>query len=350
MYVVSFWSGCCKTEATYEVQRSEVTSKLDFYFASYSSSESNVTKFDSPFVRGLEDFITTDNRDSKDSTHLRCSKALSTENITKFGKQRTVPKTKRPSRLKRCILSERAVRSELRSQSLPATKITLDHLETVVSTSELGQAKLNTLDVRKTVANCSKPPSTMQKDLITELITQLAIFQDRAYVIYANNPFYRKRAKRFVCGFHEVVKHLKLKHMRIIIVARDLEGNATDCIRQNKIGVKGQDNEVKVVLTALEEKLCQIWRLADEYEPPVPILVSHTRRKLARLCHKPSFVSIVGIINADGAYEVERKLLDMKAGVNLGFQKIWKLYRPEIKINIAQVTQSLLSLTVYCFL
>lgn len=67
----------------------------------------------------------------------------------------------------------------------------------------------------------------------------------------------------------------------------------------------------------MEKVLCQIWELAKECDPPVPIIITHTRKKLAHLCHKPRLVSVVGIINADGAYEVEKKLLDMKSGVNL---------------------------------
>lgn len=69
---------------------------------------------------------------------------------------------------------------------------------------------------------------------MSELISRLVTFQDRAYVTHANNPFHLKRTKRLVCGFHEVIKHLRLKHMRIVFVARDLEGNATSFLWQDK--------------------------------------------------------------------------------------------------------------------
>ncbi|VDQ12812.1 unnamed protein product [Trichobilharzia regenti] len=164
-------------------------------------------KLDSPFVRGLEEFITVDSPSSKHSVNLGRARAHSEGHITKIGRQRDTPKRKTPSRLKRCILSERAVRKAKRSQSLPATKST------------------NKLDSPK-----------MQCNLISELITQLAVFQDRAYVVNADSPFHRKRGRRFVCGFREVIKHLKLKHMRIIIIASDLEGKAIDFIYKNKGG------------------------------------------------------------------------------------------------------------------
>ncbi|CAH8462400.1 unnamed protein product [Schistosoma mattheei] len=105
--------------------------------------------------------------------------------------------------------------------------------------------------------------------------------------------------------------------MRIVFVARDLEGNATSILWQDKITYDEKEAENKIVLSALEKVLCQIWELAKECDPPVPIIITHTRKKLAHLCHKPRLVSVVGIINADGAYEVEKKLLDMKSGVNL---------------------------------
>lgn len=86
-----------------------------------------------------------------------------------------------------------------------------------------------------------------------------------------------------------------------------------------KISVRSDEKEVGTgtALGALEKILSQIWELAKECEPPVPIIITHTRKKLAHLCHKPRPVSVVGIINADGAYEVEKKLLDMRSGVNL---------------------------------
>ncbi|VDP29745.1 unnamed protein product [Schistosoma curassoni] len=226
-------------------------------------SSLNSMKFNSPFVRGLEEFIITDD-ESKVTTPLRRQKALSEKHIERIGKPHEVIRTKRHTPLKRSILNERAIRKSQRSHSLPApVGITFDSTES---------------------------PSVTK---ITE------------------------RTKRLVCGFHEVIKHLRLKHMRIVFVARDLEGNATSFLWQDKITYDEKGAENKIVLSALEKVLCQIWELAKECDPPVPIIITHTRKKLAHLCHKPRLVSVVGIINADGAYEVEKKLLDMKSGVNL---------------------------------
>ncbi|CAH8834348.1 unnamed protein product [Trichobilharzia szidati] len=263
------------------------------------------TKIDSPFVRGLEEFITVDNPSSKDSVNLGRVRAHSEGHITKIGRQRDTPKRKTLSRLKRCILSERAVRRAKRSQSLPATK----------STNKLDNPKFSDSDTHKTPISSCKSLLQMQCNLILELITQLAVFQDRAYVVNAESPFHRKRARRFVCGFREVIKHLKLKHMRIIIIASDLEGKAIDFICKNKVGITEQEDKSNVGLSVLEELLCEIQKLAEEYKPPVPIFVAHTRRALAHMCHKPTAVSIVGIINTNGAYEIEKKLLEM---VNFG--------------------------------
>ncbi|CAH8455923.1 unnamed protein product [Schistosoma bovis] len=277
-------------------------------------SSLNSMKFNSPFVRGLEEFIITDD-ESKVTTPLRRQKALSEKHIERIGKPHEVIRTKRHTPLKRSILNERAIRKSQRSHSLPApVRITFD------STESPSVTKITEFRTPDSFNNSLKEPtssSEIEKYLVSELISRLVTFQDRAYVTHANNPFHLKRTKRLVCGFHEVIKHLKLKHMRIVFVARDLEGNATSFLWQDKITYDEKEAENKIVLSALEKVLCQIWELAKECDPPVPIIITHTRKKLAHLCHKPRFVSVVGIINADGAYEVEKKLLDMKSGVNL---------------------------------
>ncbi|CAH8447078.1 unnamed protein product [Schistosoma turkestanicum] len=280
-----------------------------------SRSSFSSIKSSTPFIRRLEEFIITDN-ELETSTPLRRVKALSEKHIEKIGKPNEVNKTRRPTRLKRSILNERDFRKAQRSQSLPApVKIpfgTTESTDMTKITEFCTPVRFNDNSLKEST------PSEVENHLVSELISRLATFQDRAYVIYANSPFHRKRTRRLVCGFHEVIKHLKLKHMRIIFVARDLEGNATS-LWQDKIRYDEKEAGTKVVFSALEEILCQIWKLAEEYDPPVPIIITHTRRKLAHLCHKPRAVSVVGIINADGAYEIERKLLDMKSGVNLRY-------------------------------
>ncbi|CAH8462070.1 unnamed protein product [Schistosoma rodhaini] len=271
-------------------------------------------QFNAPFIRELGEFIITDD-ELKVTTPLQRQKSLSEKHIERIGKPLEVIRNKRPTPLKRCILNERAIRKAQRSRSLPApVEITF---ATAESPSVTKTTEFRTPDSFNSSLKEPNSSSEIENYLVSELISRLVAFQDRAYVTHANSPFHLKRTKRLVCGFHEVIKHLKLKHMRIVFVARDLEGNATSYLCHDKIRSDEKEVGTGTALGALEKILSQIWELAKECEPPVPIIITHTRKKLAHLCHKPRPVSVVGIINADGAYEVEKKLLDMKSGVNL---------------------------------
>lgn len=61
---------------------------------------------------------------------------------------------------------------------------------------------------------------------IKEMLERLARFQDRAYKKTENAPAKRKNARRILCGFHEIIKSLKVKKLKFLIVANDLEKGA----------------------------------------------------------------------------------------------------------------------------
>ncbi|KAF5400491.1 hypothetical protein PHET_05920 [Paragonimus heterotremus] len=144
---------------------------------------------------------------------------------------------------------------------------------------------------------------------------QLAHFQDRSYVKFVNAPYHRKRSKRFVCGLREVIKHLRLKHLHLVLVARNLERGATD--RCWKLQTEPTQKEVTDELGTLEQILVQIWQLALESDPITPILITHNRHTLARLCHKPGRVSVVGVLSVAGAEQTAKQLLALNSAVNL---------------------------------
>lgn len=188
-------------------------------------------QFNAPFIRELEEFIITDD-ELKVTTPLQRQKSLSEKHIERIGKPLEVIRNKRPTPLKRSILNERTIRKAQRSQSLPApVGITFATAESpsVTKTTEFRTPYSFNSSLKE--PNSS---SEIENYLVSELISRLVAFQDRAYVTHANSPFHLKRTKRLVCGFHEVIKHLKLKHMRIVFVARDLEGNATSFLWQDK--------------------------------------------------------------------------------------------------------------------
>lgn len=59
-----------------------------------------------------------------------------------------------------------------------------------------------------------------------EMVKKLAEFHDRAYKQTADAPAKRKNTRRIVCGFHEVIKSLKLNKLKFLIIASDLEKGA----------------------------------------------------------------------------------------------------------------------------
>ncbi|KAF8565517.1 hypothetical protein P879_08035 [Paragonimus westermani] len=144
---------------------------------------------------------------------------------------------------------------------------------------------------------------------------QLAHFQDRSFVKFANAPYHRKRSKRFVCGLREVIKHLRLKHLHLVLVARNLERGAIN--RCWKLQTEPPQKEVTDELGTLEQILVQIWQLSLESDPITPILITHNRYTLARLCHKPGRVSVVGVLSVAGAEQTAKQLLALNTGVNL---------------------------------
>lgn len=64
----------------------------------------------------------------------------------------------------------------------------------------------------------------LQNQLVSELLSKLSKIQDKDYVIFADSPFYRNRNKRFVCGFHETIKHLETKRVQILLLTCRMEG------------------------------------------------------------------------------------------------------------------------------
>ncbi|KAG5454354.1 Selenocysteine insertion sequence-binding protein 2 [Clonorchis sinensis] len=243
----------------------------------------------------------------------------------RIGKVRETPKTKRPTTLKRAILAERETRKNRRCTSAPATArsgalstgVPSNNGDVQLFANQEVTTKTGTNVQRPTLHSSSKSDNKQQDDLVTELMQRLSQLQDRAYVKFAHAPHHRKRTKRYVCGLREVVKHLRLKHIRLVLIARDLEGGASRHCRK-LTEPPPATNEDDTQLSALENILDQIWHLATEdAERPTPILLTHTRRFLGYLSHKSCRVSVIGILSDAGAESIMQNLLALKTGINL---------------------------------
>lgn len=274
-------------------------------------------KIDTPFVRSLDDFIvpSSDPHSSKKVVPVKQLLPIQEAPNEKIGKQREAPKVKRPTRLKKAILLERSIRREKRSSSLPSSvnlfsKAIKSEPSKLSPTSQAQppEHQENTHFLTTTISSLSYAD---EKKLVSLLLEKLATYQDRAYVNYAHSAFLRKRTKRFVCGVREVIKHLKLKRVRIILVASNLEGFNTKKFMSRKIDtlLECSVNEDCPDPLALESALEHVWQLATSEGSSVPIFITHKRRELAKLCHKPTSVSVVAIINLEGAEDIAQQLL-----------------------------------------
>ncbi|TPP39650.1 hypothetical protein FGIG_00149 [Fasciola gigantica] len=290
---------------------------------SFSSTGTAPRRFGQVAVFPLEDLLSPcayneDNvRDNAVTTRLQ---PINENKVQKTKKSLENSKRKRPSRVKKIILNERLCRSVSAPGHLNLSQT--DKQKPMVPSPE---SPTNTEEqVNKAVQGVRK--SFLSKDQerkVAEFIQKLSTFQDNGHARYARAPFHQRRTKRLVCGLREVVKHLKLKHLSFLFLARDLEGDATNkcySLKDSSIVSKAeevQNPEPNSVLPILEDILHQIWTLASHTDPVTPIIIAHSRRALARLCHKPGRVSIVGVLSVSGAEDLSKELLSMNIAINV---------------------------------
>ncbi|XP_072271140.1 selenocysteine insertion sequence-binding protein 2 [Pyxicephalus adspersus] len=256
--------------------------------------------------------------------------------LVKKGKQREVPKAKKPTSLKKIILKEREQRKQLQGLvSQDATqKVVEAHLDdsegTVKSQEEPEQplsspspedmeeniesdvgcststteSSTNLPDATSVIPihqpntnfpkihsrrfreYCSQVLSKEVDSCVTDLLKELVRFQDR---LYLKDPAKAKTKRRLVMGLREVLKHLKLKKLKCIIISPNCE----------KIQSKG----------GLDDTLQTIISCACEQN--VPFVFALNRKALGRCVNKAVPVSVVGIFSYDGAQDYFHKLYEL---------------------------------------
>ncbi|XP_018418806.1 PREDICTED: selenocysteine insertion sequence-binding protein 2 [Nanorana parkeri] len=257
--------------------------------------------------------------------------------MVKKGKQREVPKAKKPTSLKKIILKEREQRKQLQG-SVPqeaAQKVVEDHLDDAEGTvecqdvvseeplcsespedmeekmeSEVGcsastneslknlpdatsvvpvnqvNTNLPKIHSRRFREYCSQVLSKEVDTCVTDLLKELVRFQDR---LYLKDPVKAKTKRRLVMGLREVLKHLKLKKLKCVIISPNCE----------KIQSKG----------GLDDTLQTIISCACEQN--VPFVFALNRKALGRCVNKAVPVSVVGIFSYDGAQDHFHKLYEL---------------------------------------
>ncbi|KAM3867661.1 selenocysteine insertion sequence-binding protein 2-like [Diretmus argenteus] len=281
----------------------------------------------------------------------------STSPLVKKGKQREVPKAKKPTPLKRVILKEREERKQNRlleergldpgKESNPendtaaeeqcdtdATGICAsptsddtgnsavgleeqpeDH-ETSQTESdgdgekngneeETGEQQITQalpcppsrpkIHSRKFRDYCSQVLSKDVDECVTALLKELVRFQDR---LYQKDPMKARMKRRLVMGLREVLKHLKLRKVKCVVIS-------PNCERIQSKG--GLDEALHTIIDTCREQ-------------GVPFVFALSRKALGRCVNKAVPVSLVGIFNYDGAQDYYHKMIELSSEARTAYE------------------------------
>nr|XP_033776683.1 selenocysteine insertion sequence-binding protein 2-like isoform X2 [Geotrypetes seraphini] len=258
----------------------------------------------------------------------------STAPKVKRGKEKELPKLKRPTALKKIILKEREEKKgrssvdhnlvgseEQREMPLSFTDDHSEELESqedarlsVPSDASLSPASQNSpycmtpmsqgspassgigspmaastvtkIHSKRFREYCNQVLSKEIDECATLLLQELVSFQER---VYQKDPMKAKIKRRLVMGLREVTKHMKLNKIKCVVISPNCE----------KIQSKG----------GLDEALYNVIAMAREQE--IPFIFALGRKALGRCVNKLVPVSVVGIFNFAGADSLFNKLVSL---------------------------------------
>ncbi|XP_047678063.1 selenocysteine insertion sequence-binding protein 2-like isoform X1 [Tachysurus fulvidraco] len=244
----------------------------------------------------------------------------------KRGKERELPKVKRPTALKKVILKEREVKAKLCVKEQPdgelhftdtLTQETVSQEENGLSMpsdtslspasqnspysitpvsqgspassgigSPMASSTITKIHSRRFREYCNQVLNKEIDESVTLLLQELVRFQER---VYQKEPAKAKAKRRLVMGLREVTKHMKLNKIRCVIISPNCE----------KIQAKG----------GLDEALYNVIAMAREQE--IPFVFALGRKALGRCVNKLVPVSVVGIFNYSGAEALFNRLVSL---------------------------------------
>uniref|UniRef100_A0A2I3HR97 SECIS binding protein 2 n=1 Tax=Nomascus leucogenys TaxID=61853 RepID=A0A2I3HR97_NOMLE len=272
--------------------------------------------------------------------------------LMKKGKQREIPKAKKPTSLKKIILKERQERKQQRlqenavspaftsddtqdgesggddqvpeqaelsgpegmdepistpsvegkSEEPPGTELQRD---TEVSHLAPSHATFPKIHSRRFRDYCSQMLSKEVDACVTDLLKELVRFQDR---MYQKDPVKAKTKRRLVLGLREVLKHLKLKKLKCVIISPNCE----------KIQSKG----------GLDDTLHTIIDYACEQN--IPFVFALNRKALGRNLNKAVPVSVVGIFSYDGAQDQFHKMVELTMAARQAYKTMLENVQQEL--------------------
>ncbi|XP_051027283.1 selenocysteine insertion sequence-binding protein 2 [Acomys russatus] len=273
--------------------------------------------------------------------------------LMKKGKQREIPKAKKPTSLKKIILKERQERMQQRLQesAVSLTVTNSDAQDVESGTSDQAPSQVNPTGPSKTEEPVSSTPvvegeseepagTEFQRDpeacqpapdsatfpkihsrrfrdycsqmlskevdaCVTVLLKELVRFQDR---MYQKDPVKAKTKRRLVLGLREVLKHLKLRKLKCIIISPNCEKT------QSKGG--------------LDDTLHTIIDCACEQN--IPFVFALNRKALGRSLNKAVPVSVVGIFSYDGAQDQFHKMVELTMAARQAYKTMLETMRQEL--------------------
>ncbi|XP_013772977.1 uncharacterized protein LOC106458066 isoform X2 [Limulus polyphemus] len=143
-------------------------------------------------------------------------------------------------------------------------------------------------------------------ELLKTMLQDLVRFQDR---LYHKDPVKAKMKKRMIVGLREVTKYLKLKKLKCVVIAPDLERTQTS--------------------GGLDDTLQKILDLIDVHN--VPLVFGLTRRQLGYLCMKAVPVSCIGIFNYDGTEDAFKKIMELVKEAKKEYDDLLKMHIETLK-------------------
>ncbi|NXF05158.1 SEBP2 protein, partial [Smithornis capensis] len=277
--------------------------------------------------------------------------------LVKKGKQREVPKAKRPTPLKKIILKEREQRKQqhlLEQKAAPkvednvcqsAENITenetlLQDSQAAVPVTQAAEGFVENTGIKESQGGsmipkqlatslpkihsrnfrdyCSQVLSKEVDSCVTDLLKELVRFQDR---LYQKDPVKAKIKRRLVMGLREVLKHLKLKKLKCVIISPNCE----------KIQSKG----------GLDETLHNIIDCACEQN--IPFVFALNRKALGRCVNKAVPVSVVGIFSYDGAQDHFHRMVQLTTEARKAYKDMIAALEEEAKAGLQETQPSILT-------
>uniref|UniRef100_A0A3P8VKX1 SECIS binding protein 2 n=1 Tax=Cynoglossus semilaevis TaxID=244447 RepID=A0A3P8VKX1_CYNSE len=263
----------------------------------------------------------------------------STSPLVKKGKQREVPKPKKPTALKKVILKERekwkqrhlmeergetakepedagAVREinedwECASLTQEPEEQPDVHNPNLSQGEENGSYSFNKVKIhsRRFRDYCSQMLSRDVDDCVTTLLKEVVRFQGR---LYQKDPMKAHMKRRIVMGLREVLKHLELRKLKCVIILPNCERI------ESKRG--------------LDEALHSIIDMCRELE--VPFVFALSRKTLGRCVNKAVPISVVGIFNYDGAQDFYQQMIALSSEARTAYEVMLSSLEAEMEDTV----------------